>query len=44
MISAPLWQVAEKGKPASLKILNVQKLLGQEPTKSRVAPNYWRYW
>ena len=36
MLSAPLWQVAEKGKPASLKILNVQKLLGQEPTKSRV--------
>ena len=36
MIRAPLWQVAEKGKPASLKILNVQKLLGQEPTKSRV--------
>ena len=38
MICAPLWQVAEKGKPASLKILNVQKLLGQEPTKSRVVP------
>ena len=38
MISAPLWQVAEKGKPASLKILNVQKILGQEPTKSRVVP------
>ena len=37
-IRAPLWQVAEKGKPASLKILNVQKLLGQEPTKSRVVP------
>ena len=36
MIRAPLWQVAEKGKSASLKILNVQKLLGQEPTKSRV--------
>ena len=36
MIRAPLWQVAEKGKPASLQILNVQKLLGQEPTKSRV--------
>ena len=30
--------MAEKGKPASLKILNVQKLLGQEPTKSRVVP------
>ena len=38
MIPAPLWQVAEKGKPAPLKILNVQKLLGQEPTKSRVVP------
>ena len=38
MICAPLWQVAEKGKPASLKILNVRKLLGQEPTKSRVVP------
>ena len=38
MIRAPLWQVVEKGKPASLKILNVQKLLGQEPTKSRVVP------
>ena len=36
MIRALLWQVAQKGKPASLKILNVQKLLGQEPTKSRV--------
>ena len=38
MIRAPLWQVAEKGKLASLKILNVQKLLGQEPTKSRAVP------
>ena len=38
MIRAPLWQVAEKGKPASLKILNVQILLGQEPTKRRVVP------
>ena len=38
MIRALLWQVAEKGKPASLKILNVQKLLGQEATKSRVVP------
>ena len=38
MIRAPLWQVAEKGKAASLKILNVQKLLGQEATKSRVVP------
>ena len=38
MIGAPLWHVAEKGNPASLKILNVQKLLGQEATKSRVVP------
>ena len=38
MIRAPLWQVADKGKPASLRILNVQKLLGQQPTKSRVVP------
>ena len=38
MICAPLGQVAEKGKPASLKIVNVQKLLGQEPTKSRAVP------
>ena len=38
MIRAQLWQVAEKGKPASLKILNIHKLLGQEPTKSRVVP------
>ena len=38
MNRAPLWQVAEKGKPASLKILNVQQLLGQDPTRSRVVP------
>ena len=38
MIRAPLWQVAEKGTPASLKIPKVQKVLGQEPTKSRVVP------
>ena len=38
LIRAPLWQVAEKGKPASLKILNIQKLLGPEPTKSPVVP------
>ena len=38
MIRAPLWQVAEKEKPVALKILNVQKLLGQEATKSRVVP------
>ena len=30
--------MAEKGKPASLKILNVQKLLGHEPTRSRLVP------
>ena len=45
MIRAPLWQVAEKGKPASLKILNVQNLLGsrayQEPCGP---PSCWRYW
>ena len=38
MIRAPLWQVAEKGKPASLKFLNIQNLLGQGPTESRVVP------
>ena len=38
MIRAPLWQVAEKGRPASLKILNIQKLPGQEPTRSRLVP------
>ena len=38
MVRAPLWQVAEKGKPASLKIPNVEEILGQEPTKSRVVP------
>ena len=38
MIRTPLWQVAEKGKPVSLKILNVLKLLGEEPAKSRVVP------
>ena len=38
MIRAPLWEVAEKGKLACLKFLNVQKLPGQEPTQSRVVP------
>ena len=38
MIRAPLWQVAEKGKPVPMKILNVQRLLGTEVTKSRVVP------
>ena len=38
IIRAPLWQVAEKGKSVALKIFNVQKLLGQELTKSRVVP------
>ena len=28
VIRAPLWQVAEKGKPVPIKILNVQRLLG----------------
>ena len=36
MIRAPLWQVAEKGKPVPMKILNVQRLLGTEITKSCV--------
>ena len=38
MIRAALWRVAEKGKRLVLKILNVQKFLGQEPTMSRVVP------
>ena len=38
MIRAPLWQVAEKGKPVPIKIVNVQTLLGTEVTKSRVVP------
>ena len=38
MIRAPLWQVAGKGEPASLKILNVRTLLGQGPTENRVVP------
>ena len=38
MIRAPLWQVAEKGKPVPMKILNVQRRLGTEITKSRVVP------
>ena len=38
MLRAPLWQVAEKGKPVPMKILNVQRLLGTEITKSRVVP------
>ena len=38
MLCAPLWQVAEKGKPVPVKILNVQGLLGTEITKSRVVP------
>ena len=38
MLRAPLLQVAEKGKPAPPKFLNVQRLLGQEATKSRVVP------
>ena len=35
---APLWQVAEKGEPVPMKILNVQRLLGTENTKSHVVP------
>ena len=35
-VAHPLWQVAEKGKPVPVKILNVQRLLGTEDTKSRV--------
>ena len=38
MLRAPLWQVAEKGKPVSPQILNVQRLLGTEVAKSRVVP------
>ena len=38
MLRAPLWQVAEKGKPVSLQILNVQRPLGTEVAKSRVVP------
>ena len=39
MLRAPLWQVAEKGKPVPMKILNVQRLLGTEITRSRVVPS-----
>ena len=38
MIRAPLWQVAQRGKLVSMKIRNVQRLLGTEVTKSRVVP------
>ena len=38
MLRAPLWQVAEKGKPVPAKILNVQRLMGTEVTKRRVVP------
>ena len=38
MLCTPLWQVAENYKPISVKILNVQRLLGTEITKSRVVP------
>ena len=38
MIRAPLWQVAAKGKPVPMKILNLQRLLGTEITKSCVVP------
>ena len=38
MLRVPLWQVAEKGKPVPAKVLNVQRLLGTDVTKSRVLP------
>ena len=38
MLRAPLWQVAEKGKPVSPQIPNVQRLLGADTAKSRVVP------
>ena len=38
MLRAPLWQVAEKGKPVPAKILNVRRLQGTEVTKSCVVP------
>ena len=38
MIRAQLRQVAEKGKPVPMKVLNVQKLPGTEITKGRVVP------
>ena len=38
MIRASLWQVAEKGKPFPMKMLNVHRLLGTEITKSRWVP------
>ena len=38
MLRAPQWQVAEKGKPVPRKVLNVQRLLGAEVTKSHVVP------
>ena len=38
MLQAPLRQVAEKGKPVPMKILNVQRLPGTEITKSRAVP------
>ena len=38
MIRAPLCQVAEKGEPFPMKILNVQRLLGTEIMKSLVVP------
>ena len=38
MLRAPLWQVAEEGKPIFVKILNVQRLLGTEISESRVVP------
>ena len=36
LLRAPLWHGAEKGKPVSPQIANVQRLLGTEVAKSRV--------
>ena len=36
MLRAPLWLVAVKGKPVPVKVLNVQRLLSTNFTKSRV--------
>ena len=38
MLRAPLWQVAEKGKPVSPQILNVKRLFGTGIAKSRMVP------
>ena len=38
MMRAPLWQKAEKGKPVSPQMVNVQRLLGTEIAKSSAVP------